>query len=48
MAGKYTDYEQYTDDELIDRIRRGETEITDYICDKRSEEHTSELQSLYS
>lgn len=34
MAGRYSDYEQYTDDELIDRLRRGEESIMDYICDK--------------
>ena len=47
MAGKYTDYEQYTDDELIDRIRRGETEITDYICDKYKNLVRSKAKSMF-
>lgn len=28
------DYGQNSDEELIDRLRAGETEITDYLCDK--------------
>lgn len=34
MAEKYGDYSKCTDDELIDRLRRGESAIMDYICDK--------------
>ncbi len=29
-----TDYEKCTDDELIDRLRRGESPIMEYICEK--------------
>ncbi|MCI9336895.1 MAG: RNA polymerase sporulation sigma factor SigH [Lachnospiraceae bacterium] len=47
MAGKETDYEQYTDDELIDRIRRGETAITDYICDKYKNLVRSKAKSMF-
>jgi len=34
MAEKYAEYENCTDDELIDRLRRGEEPIMDYICDR--------------
>ena len=27
-------YQGFTDEELIDRLRAGESEITDYLCDK--------------
>lgn len=47
MAGKYVDYEQYTDDELIDRLRRGETAITDYICDKYKNLVRSKAKSMF-
>ncbi len=47
MAGKYADYEQYTDDELIDRLRRGESAITDYICDKYKNLVRSKAKSMF-
>lgn len=34
MADRYQNYDKYNDDELIDRLRRGETPIMDYICTK--------------
>lgn len=47
MADKYADYEQCTDDELIDRLRRGETAITDYICDKYKNLVRSKAKSMF-
>lgn len=47
MANKYSDYEQYTDDELIDRLRRGEESITDYICDKYKNLVRSKAKSMF-
>lgn len=47
MAGKYSDYEQYTDDELIDRLRRGEESIMDYICDKYKNLVRSKAKSMF-
>lgn len=47
MAEKYSDYEQYTDDELIDRLRRGETSIMDYICDKYKNLVRSKAKSMF-
>ena len=34
MAGQHNSYEQYSDSELIDRLRGGEDAIMDYICYK--------------
>ena len=47
MADKYTDYQQYTDEELIDRLRRGEDLITDYICDKYKNLVRSKARSMF-
>ncbi len=47
MAEKYSDYEQCTDDELIDRLRRGEESITDYICDKYKNLVRSKAKSMF-
>lgn len=47
MAEKYSDYEQYTDDELIDRLRRGEQSIMDYICDKYKNLVRSKAKSMF-
>ena len=47
MAEKYSDYEQYTDDELIDRLRRGEASIMDYICDKYKNLVRSKAKSMF-
>lgn len=47
MAEKYSDYKQYTDDELIDRLRRGEESITDYICDKYKNLVRSKAKSMF-
>lgn len=34
--GMSGDYEQYSDEELIVRLRDGEERITDYIIDRKS------------
>lgn len=47
MAGKYSNYEQCTDDELIDRLRRGEESIMDYICDKYKNLVRSKAKSMF-
>ena len=40
-------YEQYTDGELIDRLRRGETQIMDHICDKYKNLVRSKAKSMF-
>ena len=47
MVGDDYKYEQATDEELIDRIRNGETSITDYICDKYKNLVRSKAKSMY-
>ena len=47
MTGKYLDYDQYTDGELIDRLRRGEDSIMDYICDKYKNLVRSKAKSMF-
>lgn len=47
MAGRDMNYEQYTDGELIDRLRRGETHIMDYICDKYKNLVRSKAKSMF-
>lgn len=47
MAGKYSEYGQCTDDELIDRLRRGEEAIMDYICDKYKNLVRSKAKSMF-
>lgn len=41
------DYEQYTDEELIVRLRDGETQITDYIMDKYKNLVRNKAKSMY-
>lgn len=41
------DYEQYTDEELIVRLRDGEEKITDYIMDKYKNLVKSKAKSMY-
>lgn len=40
-------YEQYSDCELIDRLRRGETPIMDYICNKYKNLVLSKAKSMF-
>lgn len=47
MAEKYADYIQCSDGELIDRLRRGESEIMDYICDKYKNLVRSKAKSMF-
>ncbi|MCM1193972.1 MAG: RNA polymerase sporulation sigma factor SigH [Butyrivibrio sp.] len=47
MARKDSDYEQYTDDELIDRLRRGEEPVMDYIFDKYKNLVRSKAKSMF-
>lgn len=47
MAERYSDYGRCTDDELIDRLRRGEEPIMDYICDKYKNLVRSKAKSMF-
>lgn len=47
MARDYSDYEQITDEELIDRLRGGEQRIMDYICDKYKNLVRSKAKSMF-
>lgn len=44
---EYSDYGQATDEELIDRLRNGEEQITDYICDKYKNLVRSKAKSMF-
>lgn len=47
MQNKYIDYEQATDSELIDRLRRGEEAIMDYICVKYKNLVRNKAKSMF-
>ncbi len=47
MADRYLNYRQCNDDELIDRLRRGETAIMDFICDKYKNLVRSKAKSMF-
>jgi len=47
MAEKYVNYMQCSDGELIDRLRRGETPIMDYICEKYKNLVRSKAKSMF-
>lgn len=47
IAEKSADYKRCTDDELIDRLRRGEESIMDYICDKYKNLVRSRAKSMF-
>ena len=47
MTAKYEEYGQCTDGELIDRLRRGEETIMDYICDKYKYLVRSKAKSMF-
>ena len=47
MGERYENYRQYGDGELIDRLRRGETPIMDYICDKYKNLVRSKAKSMF-
>lgn len=47
MAREYADYKRMSDEELIDRQRRGEDAITEYICDKYKNLVRSKAKSMF-
>lgn len=47
VAYKNANYEPYTDEELIDRLRHGEDAIMDYICDKYKNLVRSKARSMF-
>lgn len=47
MAYRDAEYEPYTDEELIDRLRHGEDAIMDYICDKYKNLVRSKAKSMF-
>lgn len=47
MSDRYTEYEQCSDGELLDRLRRGEESIMDYICDKYKNLVRSKAKSMF-
>lgn len=47
MAPKHEEYAHCTDSELIDRLRRGEEPIMDYICDKYKNLVRSKAKSMF-
>ena len=44
---EYSDYEQISDEELIDRLRNGEEQITEYICDKYKNLVRTKAKSMF-
>ncbi|MCH5344829.1 MAG: RNA polymerase sporulation sigma factor SigH [Acetatifactor sp.] len=47
MSGNLTDYSQSTDEELILRLRDGETQIMDHICDKYKDMVRVKAKSMF-
>lgn len=47
MGRKYSDYEQISDEELIDKLRSGEERIMDYVCDKYKNLVRSKAKSMF-
>ncbi len=47
MADKNEEYARCSDSELIDRLRRGETPVMDYICDKYKNLVRSKAKSMF-
>lgn len=47
MPGNLTDYSQSADEELILRLRDGETQIMDYICDKYKDMVRVKAKSMF-
>lgn len=47
MSSKHEEYPHCTDSELIDRLRRGEEPIMDYICDKYKNLVRSKAKSMF-
>lgn len=47
MDGRRFRYEEFSDEELIDRLRNGEEGVMDYICDKYKNLVRSKAKSMY-
>ncbi len=47
MNRAYSDYENYTDEQLIDMLRNGDEAITDYICNKYKYLVRSKAKSMF-
>ncbi len=47
MPREYSEYMQITDEELIDRLRGGESIVMDYICDKYKNLVRSKAKSMF-
>ena len=47
MAYRNADYESCTDEVLIDRLRRGEDAIMDFICDRYKNLVRSKAKSMF-
>ncbi len=47
MAKEYELYEQFTDEELIHRLRDGESSVMDYICEKYKPLVRSKAKSMF-
>ena len=47
MNRAYSDYESYTDEQLIDMLRNGDEAITDYICNKYKYLVRSKAKSMF-
>ena len=47
MSERYSGYVHCSDGELIDRLRRGETAIMDYICEKYKNLVRSKAKSMF-
>lgn len=47
MQARESEYANYSDDELIDRLRRGESAIMDYICEKYKNLVRSKAKSMF-
>ena len=47
MAYRNADYESFTDEVLIDRLRRGEDAIMDFICDRYKNLVRSKAKSMF-
>lgn len=47
MGERYANYRQCGDGELIDRLRRGESAVMDYICDKYKNLVRSKAKSMF-
>lgn len=46
-SGRYREYDGFSDEELIDRLRGGEEGVMDYICDKYKDLVRRKARSMY-